>query len=111
MSRTKGATNDKEWRDAVRKSVHKLRDAGEGDKARRVKSLGLLADKLVSTGLDGDVSALKEIGDRLDGKPAQAVDVAMAVQITTIERRIVDPIELVAETVLPAITQQDSDGE
>ncbi len=48
----------------------------------------------------GDVSALKEIGDRLDGKPAQAVNVDVNVQVTAIERRIVDAIDVESEEVL-----------
>ena len=32
-----------------------------------------LADNLVEMGLAGDVSAIKEIGDRLDGKPMAQV--------------------------------------
>lgn len=46
------------------------KDGKSGD-AR--KKLRMLAEKLVEAGLEGDVTALKEIGDRLDGKPAQAL--------------------------------------
>ena len=74
MSRTKGATGEKEWRDQIRKAVHELRKGDTG----KVKTLRLLARKLVKRALDGDIAALKEIGDRLDGKPAQAVEVAGA---------------------------------
>lgn len=35
------------------------------------KKLEHLADKVVDLALDGDMSAVKEIADRLDGKPAQ----------------------------------------
>ena len=62
------------------------------DKAKKVRALRLLARKLVSRGIEGDVSALKEIGDRLDGKPTQAVDLSMGVQITKIERIVVDEL-------------------
>ena len=73
MGRPKGSPNKdgKEWRAAIRKAVHELRVA-EGDD-KKIKALGLLADRLVSKGLDGDVTAIKEIGDRLDGKAAQSV--------------------------------------
>lgn len=43
---------------------------GEGDP----KALDRLATKLVERGLEGDVPAMKEIGDRLDGKPTQAIE-------------------------------------
>jgi hypothetical protein len=36
--------------------------------------LRALARKLVETGLEGDLAALREIGDRLDGKPSQAIE-------------------------------------
>lgn len=39
------------------------------------KKLRALAEKAVALGLAGDVSAIREIGDRLDGKPAQSLTV------------------------------------
>lgn len=41
---------------------------------KKTKKLAMLARKLVEKALGGDIAALKEIGDRLDGKPAQAVE-------------------------------------
>ena len=77
-----GLKSDKEWRDAIRKAVHELR-AAEGDgKARKERSLRLLARKLVSRGLEGDIAALREIGDRLDGKAHQHL--ALTGEITLI---------------------------
>lgn len=32
-----------------------------------------VADKLVESAIDGDMQAIKEIADRLDGKPMQAI--------------------------------------
>ncbi len=66
MGKPRGAWSDKAWRDAIRLAVNK-RDKKGG------KRLAQLADVLVTSGLEGDVSALKEIGDRLDGKPSQAI--------------------------------------
>ena len=39
--------------------------------------LRALAEKLIHSGLGGDVQAIREIADRLDGKPQQSVDVAV----------------------------------
>ena len=64
----KGAKSDKLWRDAIQRAV-KRRLNGEGNP----QALDELADKLISKGLEGDIPAIKEIGDRLDGKPAQAI--------------------------------------
>lgn len=60
---------EKPWRDAIRRAVNR-HVKGDGDP----KALDKLADQLVAQGLTGDVSALKEIGDRLDGKPMQATE-------------------------------------
>ena len=90
MGRPKGAENkDKPWRNALRKAVCELRTADGDDK--EVKALGLLADRLVTKGLEGDIAAIKEIGDRLDGKAVQGVELDLAVTVTAIERTIVDP--------------------
>lgn len=57
---------EKDWRDAIRVAVNRKQDGS--------KRLFLLADKLVDAGLAGDVQAMREIGDRLDGKPAQTIE-------------------------------------
>ena len=58
----KNATKNKIWSDAVRKAIVQ----GE--------NINLLAAALVEKALAGDISALKEIGDRLEGKPTQQID-------------------------------------
>ncbi len=71
----KGAKSDKIWRDAIMRAVRRQMGdpvATDGPKEQRLERL---ADALVAKGLDGDVPAIREIGDRLDGKPAQSVAV------------------------------------
>ena len=99
MSRTKGAVGNTEWRDAVRKAAHELRDNGDDGKPKKVKALRVMARSLVKRGLDGDVAAMKEMGDRLDGKAVQAVEIAVPVRITRIERHIVAPKALEAPVI------------
>ena len=71
MGLPKGATSDKEWRGEIRKAVNELREV-DGE-PKKVRTLRLLARKLADRGLEGEIAALREIGDRLDGKPAQAI--------------------------------------
>jgi hypothetical protein len=69
MARPLGSPNkDKPFRDALRMELAAL---GEDDP----KSLRGLARKLLDAASGGDntLAAIKEVADRLDGKPAQAV--------------------------------------
>jgi len=78
----------KMWAEAIRRAV--LRQA-KGEKTKRLEQL---ADSLVRAGIAGDVSALREVGDRIDGRPAQTIvgdAEADAIQIHRIERVIVRP--------------------
>ena len=62
------AAKAKVWHAAIMRALDKR---GAGD---RVKALDELAGKLLDLVGTGDLAALKEFGDRLDGKPAQAVE-------------------------------------
>jgi len=68
-----GRPKEKVWADAIRVAVNR---AAEGDKEGR-KNLALLADKLVASALAGEGWAMQQIGDRLDGKPAQETSVTV----------------------------------
>jgi hypothetical protein len=82
-----GRKGEKWWRDAIRVAItEKL----EGDDNGRTK-LRAAADKLVEMALQGDVSALKEIGDRLDGKATQEIDVEGKVTVEGVTVSFVDP--------------------
>lgn len=76
-------SSKKAWADAVRRASHAL------DKETKTKKLDLLARALVSAGMAGDVPALKEIGDRLDGKVPQALvggdEDSQPIRITRVE--------------------------
>jgi hypothetical protein len=66
MGRPAGSENkDKPFREALRMEIAA---AGEDHKALRS-----VARALLDKGRDGDVPAIKEIADRLDGKVPQAV--------------------------------------
>ena len=85
-----GAQNkDKPFRDALRMELAAL---GEDDP----KALRGLARKLLQSAADGDnsLAAIREVADRLDGKPAQAIandDEAFQVILQPLVRQIIDP--------------------
>lgn len=58
---------DKPWAEALRMAVYE--DGPDG-----VRYLRKLAEKCRDMALAGDQPSIKEIGDRLDGKPAQALE-------------------------------------
>lgn len=60
---------DKIWTDAVRRALHRESE-GKGSP----KWLDVLANRLVEAAADGDVSALREVGDRIEGKPTQRME-------------------------------------
>ena len=107
MVRPKGAENkDKPWRDALRKAVAK-RD-GRGNSP---KYLERIADRVVKDAEQGVVPAYKEIGDRLDGKAVQGVQLDVAVTITAIERTIVDPVKVIDGQVIGEVIEDKAEGE
>ncbi len=55
------------WKDAIDRALGK-RSASAG-----VEALDALAEKLLALADDGDLGALRELGDRLDGKPTQLI--------------------------------------
>lgn len=90
----KGAKSDKIWRDAIMRAVRRLGDDEGPEKPTKAQRLDLLADALVAKGILGDVPAIKEVGDRLDGKATQPIsgdDDAPPVTFARIVRTIVDP--------------------
>lgn len=62
------AAGAKIWRQALVRAL-KRRETGEDKQA-----LEFLADALLDKALQGDIPALRELGDRLDGKAKETVD-------------------------------------
>lgn len=63
----KNAAKAKVWHAAILRALER-RDQSRTD---GIKELDALAEKLLQLVAAGDLAALKEFGDRLDGKPAQ----------------------------------------
>ena len=67
--------NNRLWANTLRRAV----EQGDGEKIRRI------ADKLVDLAESGDIQAIKEIGDRLDGKAAQSMQIDADVRTTLVQ--------------------------
>jgi hypothetical protein len=94
------------WRDEVMKAVCRLRS---GDDRKKYKVLRLLAEKLMDRALDGDMTAMREIADRLDGRAVQSVQVDKTIQITHIEHSIVDMPALIEGEVIEVLDVPEPD--
>ncbi len=81
MARPRGVWSDKLWRDALRKAVMKRIEGGQ--------KLDRIAEATVAAAMEGKMDAVREIGDRLDGKPAQSIDLAV-----TDERNVIRAPEM-----------------
>lgn len=64
----------KEFREALRKALNEYAD-DEIELPKKPKRIDVIAMRLVQEATEGDnpVPAIKEIADRLDGKPSQAI--------------------------------------
>lgn len=65
----RNAAKAKVWRSAIERALER-RTVSRAD---GVKEIDALADELLKLVAAGDLGALKEFGDRMDGKPAQAI--------------------------------------
>jgi hypothetical protein len=69
---TKGSKPDKIIRDALILELNRLTKLTTGEKVKKVQCI---VRKLVENGMDGKTDAIKEIFDRVEGRPAQSVSV------------------------------------
>lgn len=61
----------KRWQTAIDNALAK-----RGSRADGIQALDVLAEKLLALAEDGDLGALKELGDRLDGKAVQQSEIS-----------------------------------
>jgi hypothetical protein len=78
----------KPWREAIRRAIARREETDP-------HALERLADRLIQKVDEGDVSAIKEFGDRIDGKVAQIIagddELPGVKQVHEIRHTIVDP--------------------
>lgn len=77
--------SDKIWSAAINKQVHEYYETkDENGKVKSIRYLNVLAAQLVRAAAKGDMTAMKEIGDRLDGKPVQGIQADISGQTTIV---------------------------
>lgn len=81
-----GKGQDKQWSDAIRVAAFEKQKGKNGQ-----QKLRLAAQKLVDLAVEGDMAALKEMGDRLDGKPTQTHEGTPEHPIEHVHRIIIGP--------------------
>lgn len=69
------AVKSRDWADALRRLTSRPVDDPENPGKTR-KRIEAIAEKLIKLAEEGDMQALKEIGDRIDGKSMQSVELA-----------------------------------
>lgn len=85
--RAKPGAIDKPWKDALALALNEPAEDGR-------KKLRAVADACVNAAIAGDVSAMKEIGDRMDGRSKETKEIS-------VEHRTV------ARIPVPAATPQE----
>lgn len=65
------AAKAKVWSAAIHRALERRKPANE-----RIALIDQLADALIDQCLEGNLGALQEFGNRLDGKPAQSLTVS-----------------------------------
>ena len=61
---TNSSKNNRLWADTIKRAITQA----DGKKLRAI------ADKLIEKAAEGDMQAIKELGDRIDGKAQQQID-------------------------------------
>ncbi len=95
---SRGSKPDKLMKDAIMLALHREAKGVDGVKTKR---FNIVAAKLVELAEDGDMSAIKEITDRIDGKAMQAVEHSGPLG---------GAIETVSKIVREIVRPEDCDG-
>lgn len=85
-----GRPSVKPWREALELAVN------EEDPVTKKRKLRRIAEAVIDAAMAGDMTAAKEVGDRLDGKPRQETEISGSeggpILIQEVRRVIVDAI-------------------
>lgn len=72
------AAKAKRWTAQIEAAMAQMDES----RSEGLKTMTRLAMKLIEKAEEGDLAALKEIGDRLEGKPKQQLDIEASVGVT-----------------------------
>ena len=84
----RNGARDKPWGEALRKALAQYED--KQAKVNRGEALHKIANKTIKLALSGDQQAIKEIGDRMDGKAKITMDLEAKVHVTPAVNLILD---------------------
>lgn len=70
------ASRGTDWRDAIHYALAQAGRGIDGDAAAYKKGLRKVAQKFIEAAEEGEAWAMKELGDRTDGKPNQAIEIS-----------------------------------
>lgn len=79
------ARKGRDWTQAIRKALAHY--SGDG----ATKGMEKLARKIIEAAENGDAWALKELGDRIEGKPAQTVEMNLTTTHEDALKELLDP--------------------
>ena len=83
-----GAKSDKILRDALMIAVNR-EDMQDG---KKVKRLHQIADRVSKMAAAGDLQAIKEVWDRIEGKPSQSIGLGQASDLEPLETTTRPPL-------------------
>lgn len=72
----RNASKGREWREAIRYALAKVGADEEGDEHAHIRGLRKVAQKFVAAAEEGEAWAMKELGDRVDGKAPQGIELS-----------------------------------
>jgi len=98
------AAKGRDWRDALMYALDNYKGSKKGMALRDIGA------KLIEMAMNGDIQAIKEIGDRIDGKAVQVID-ATVTEVTSAAELTDDQLISIAATSSARATKEKRGAE
>lgn len=85
MART---VQDKRLTDALRRALMRTVEIADGDEKKEAVAVDAIAQALILRAISGDVTAIREVYDRVEGKPKQAIEADVNANISLVDALI-----------------------